>query len=368
MSAETATVAQVRSFVAGRKRRSHLGFLILALIVVLSVAVALTSGPISMSPQRLWALVKMQFDNQLSGQTSPGLARDALVLFNIRLPRIVLALLLGAALGVSGALMQGLFRNPLADPGIVGISSGAALAAALMIVLGHHITGISPALMQTVVMPLAAFLGGLIATICLYGIATREGHTSVATMLLAGIALAALAMACIGLLIFISDDRQLRDITFWTLGSLGGANWQKVAVIAPIVAILLGTTPFLARGMNALSMGEAAAYHLGVPVQIIKTFCIVLVALAVGVSVAAAGTISFVGIVVPHLLRLAVGADHRTLLPMSAMAGAALLVIADAIARTIVAPADLPIGILTALIGGPFFLWLLLRRNRNIDL
>jgi iron complex transport system permease protein len=368
MSAEAATVAQVRSFVAGRKRRTHLGFLILALVVLLSIVVALTSGPISISPQRLWALITSAFDGQTSGQTSPALARDSLVLFNIRLPRIVLALLLGAALGVSGALMQGLFRNPLADPGIVGISSGAALAAALMIVLGHHLTGVSPILMQTVVMPLAAFLGGLIATIFLYGIATRGGHTSVATMLLAGIALAALAMACIGLLIFISDDRQLRDITFWTLGSLGGANWQKVAVIAPIVAILLGATPFLARGMNALSMGEAAAFHLGFPVQIIKTVSIVLVALAVGVSVAAAGTISFVGIVVPHLLRLAVGADHRTLLPMSAMAGAALLVIADAIARTIVAPADLPIGILTALIGGPFFLWLLLRRNRNIDL
>lgn len=364
MSVEATTAAQVRSFVAGRRRRTHLGFLILALVVILAIVVALTSGPISISPQRLWALIRMQFD----GETSPGLARDALVLFNIRLPRILLALLLGAALGVSGALMQGLFRNPLADPGIAGISSGAALAAALMIVLGHHIPGINPALMQTVVMPLAAFLGGLIATIFLYGIATREGQTSVATMLLAGIALAALAMACIGLLIFISDDRQLRDITFWTLGSLGGANWQKVAVVAPIVAILLGATPLLARGMNALSMGEAAAYHLGVPVQIIKTACIVLVALAVGVSVAAAGAISFVGIVVPHLLRLAVGADHRTLLPMSAMAGAALLVIADAIARTIVAPADLPIGILTALIGGPFFLWLLLRRNRNIDL
>ncbi|MDF2118829.1 iron ABC transporter permease [Roseiarcaceae bacterium H3SJ34-1] len=368
MSAEAATAAQVRSFVAGRKRRTHLGFLILALVVILSVVVALTSGPIAIPPQRLWALARSTFDGQSSGQSSPGLARDALVLFNIRLPRIVLALLLGAALGVSGALMQGLFRNPLADPGIAGISSGAALAAALMIVLGHHITGVDAALMQTVVMPLAAFLGGLIATMFLYGIATREGQTSVATMLLAGIALAALAMACIGLLIFISDDRQLRDITFWTLGSLGGANWQKVSVVAPMVTLLLGAMPFLARGMNALSMGGAAAFHLGVPVQIIKTVCIVLVALAVGVSVAAAGTIGFVGIVVPHLLRLAIGADYRALLPMSAMAGAALLVIADAIARTIVAPADLPIGILTALIGGPFFLWLLLRRNRNIDL
>ena len=204
-------------------------------------------------------------------------------------------------------------------------------------------------------------------TLALYLIATREGRTSVATMLLAGVALGALAGSLTGLLAFISDDRQLRDLTFWSMGSLGGASWTKLSAIAPIIIPLLLAMPLLARGLNGLMLGEAEAYHLGIPVQRIKAMAILLVALAVGASVAAAGLIGFVGIVVPHLVRLAVGPDHRLLLPLSALGGAILLVGADIVARLVVAPAELPIGIVTAAIGAPFFLWLLLRRSGSLD-
>jgi iron complex transport system permease protein len=254
------------------------------------------------------------------------------------------------------------FRNPLADPGLVGVSAGAAVGAAAIIVLGDSIAGAVP----FAVLPVAAFGGGLITTLALYAIATREGRTSVATMLLAGIALGALAGAVMGLFSFMSDDRQLRDLTFWSLGSLGGATWSKLQVVAPLVLPVLAATPFLARGLNALTLGEAEAFHLGIPVQRLKAAAILLVAVAVGGSVASAGMIGFVGIVVPHVLRLAAGPDHRFLLPASALLGAALLVGADIAARTLVAPAELPIGILTALLGAPFFLWLLLRRERSV--
>jgi iron complex transport system permease protein len=303
----------------------------------------------------------------ITGSTEAAEGRDALIILNIRLPRLLLGFMVGAALAVSGALLQGLFRNPLADPGLVGVSAGAGLAAAIMIVLGErYLAGIIGKL-PFAALPLAAFLGGLVSTLLLYAIATREGRTSISTMLLAGVALGALAGAATGLLAYISDDRQLRDLTFWSLGSLGGATWTKVFAIAPIILPLLLAVPLLARGMNALALGEAEAFHLGLPVQRIKAMAIVLVALAVGASIAAAGVIGFVGIVVPHLLRLLIGPDHKLLLPLSAIAGGALLIGADMVARLAVAPAELPIGIITAAIGAPFFLWLLLRRAQGFE-
>jgi iron complex transport system permease protein len=208
----------------------------------------------------------------------------------------------------------------------------------------------------------------LLTTLGLYLVATRSGRTSIATMLLAGVAFGALAGAVMGLFSYLSDDRQLRDLSFWSLGSLSGATWTKVMAVAPFILPTLLTMSFLARGLNALSLGEAEAFHLGVPVQRVKAIAVLLVAIAVGASVAAAGMIGFVGIVVPHVLRLMAGADHRMLLPASSLLGAALLVAADTMARTIAAPAELPIGILTAAIGAPFFLWLLLRRQGGIAL
>lgn len=294
--------------------------------------------------------------------------RDSIIIYDIRLPRVVLGILVGAALAVSGAVMQGLFRNPLADPGIVGVSAGAALGAVCVIVLGETVASGFVMLLGAHALPIAAFLGALATTLTLHRISTRRGQTSVATMLLAGIALAAMAAAFTGMLIFVADDRQIRELTFWTLGSLAGATWTKIAAAGPIIALSLLAAPFLARSLNALALGEAVASHLGVTVQRFKNIAIVAVAAATGAAVAVSGGIGFVGIVVPHLLRLLIGPDHRYLLPASALLGASVLLMADAAARTFVAPAELPIGIVTAAVGAPFFLWILLRRRGILDL
>lgn len=331
----------------------------LCVLVVLVSLVALGSGATGVPLHRV-----------LSVLTAPAAqpAGDALIILQVRLPRVLLGLLIGAALACSGALMQGLFRNPLADPGLVGVSAGAALAAAATIVVGDAL--LSPLIgpLPFTALPIGAFIGGLITTFGLYMVATRQGRTSIATMLLAGVAFGALSGAMMGFLSYVSDDRQLRDLSFWSLGSLSGATWTKVAAATPLILPVLLLTPFLARGLNALALGEAEAYHLGVPVQRVKAAAIVLVAVAVGASVACAGMIGFVGIVVPHVLRLTAGPDHRMLLPASALLGAALLVGADTVARTVAAPAELPIGILTAAFGAPFFLWLLLRRQGGLSL
>jgi len=355
--------ATLTTLIAGRRRSGLLAVAGLTLACLLLTIVAIGQGAISIAPGRVAEILMAR----LAGDTSLLEGRDVLVVLNIRLPRVLLGLLVGAGLAVSGALMQGLFRNPLADPGLVGVSSGAGLAAAATIVLGDRFLAGTMMKLPFAALPFGAFCGGLITTLALYLISTRGGRTSVATMLLAGVALGAMAGALTGLLSFISDDRQLRDLTFWSLGSLGGASWTKLSVVAPIVLPLLLLMPLLARGLNGLMLGEAEAYHLGIPVQRIKALAILLVALAVGASVASAGMVGFVGIVVPHLIRLCVGPDHRLLLPLSALGGAMLLVGADIVARLVVVPAELPIGIVTATIGAPFFLWLLLRRTSLID-
>ncbi|HEY0212495.1 MAG TPA: iron ABC transporter permease [Paenirhodobacter sp.] len=288
---------------------------------------------------------------------------ETAILYNIRLPRLILGGLVGAGLAVSGVLMQGLFRNPLADPALIGVSAGAGLGAVTAIVLGGLMPVTVQALAGMYMAPLFAFCGGGATTLILYRLASLRGHTSVTTMLLAGIVLGALANAIMGILIFIADDRQLRDLTFWGLGSLAGTNWAKLMAAAPILILGLAAAPFLARGLNALAMGEPAARHMGTPVETIKRGAIFAVAAMTGAAVAVSGGIGFVGIVAPHVLRLAIGPDHRALIPASALFGAALLITADTVARLIVAPAELPIGILMALIGAPVFLWLLLARR-----
>jgi iron complex transport system permease protein len=288
-------------------------------------------------------------------------ARQASVLLAIRLPRVLLGILIGAGLATAGVLMQGLFRNPLADPGLIGVSSGAALAAVGVIVLGATLLEGVTQLLGIFTLPLAAFCGGLAATLLVYRLGTSSGQTLVATLLLAGIALNALAGAGTGLLTFVATDEQLRSITFWSLGSLGGATWRAVGALAPFVLVVLVVAPRYAQALNVVLLGETEARHLGINVERVKQVIVVLSALAVGAAVAVAGIIGFIGLVVPHLLRLLLGPDHRSLLPGSALLGAALLLAADLIARTLVAPAELPIGVVTALIGAPFFLWLLLR-------
>ena len=289
--------------------------------------------------------------------------RDAIVVLDIRLPRTVLAVLVGGTLAVAGAILQGVFRNPLADPGLVGVSTGAAFAAVLWIVFGYSAAAYLPAIVAAFGLPFSAFLGSLASTVLLYRLATREGKTPVAMLLFAGIALGALAAAGTGLVIFVASDQQLREFTFWTLGSVGGASWPKVALALPFVCVLLAGSLSLRRGLDALALGEAEAFHVGIDTQWLKRVAIVLVAAGVGASVAVAGVVGFIGLVVPHLLRLSAGPMHGRLMIGCALLGGALLTASDIFARTVASPAELPIGVVTAIIGAPYFLFLI-HRNR----
>ncbi|WP_375673107.1 FecCD family ABC transporter permease [Bartonella sp. TS82HLJMH] len=340
-----------------RLNRARLGkILLFSLVVFLTFSIfsGLLLGASSASFINLLHVMLTQ-DFSVSSKT-----RDYLILIDIRLPRVIFGLLIGAALAVSGVLMQGLFRNPLADPGIVGVSAGAGLGAVLAIVIGIAFPVSFAPFLEPYKVIIGAFFGGLLSTIILYIIATHNSFTSIATMLLAGIALGALSSAVVGTLIFIANDQQLRDITFWSLGSLAGATWLKVWLVLPFIIIGLLFSPFLSRALNALALGEAVAGHIGFHIQRVKNIAIPLVALMCGSAVAVSGGIGFIGIIVPHILRQLIGPDHRYLIPCSALLGAALLIFADTFARLIVAPAELPIGIVTALFGAPFFLWILI--------
>jgi iron complex transport system permease protein len=291
--------------------------------------------------------------------------REALVVTRIRLPRILLGALVGGGLAVSGAVLQGLFRNPLADPGLVGASSGAALAVLTTLVLGGGVVAALPTAVQGAALSVGAFTGAGVTVLLVYRMATWRGRTSVATMLLAGIGVNALAAAGVGLLLILSDDQQLRDFTFWSLGSLGAATWGRLGAGAGLLLGGILAAPFLARPLNALLLGEAEAVHLGVRVQRAKAFVVLIATVTAGSAVALTGIIGFVGLVAPHILRLTAGPDHRLLVPGSALLGAILLLVADLAARTVASPAELPIGIVTALLGAPFFLWLLLRERER---
>lgn len=342
-----------RSFVLLAGMVGALGWLI-----VISVGI----GAVSISPGQVLAIILDSIG------ISTGWAYEPVqqsILMNIRLPRVILAVIVGAALAISGAAMQGLFRNPLADPGLIGVSSGAALSTAVAMVVLSSLTLPLIQFLGTALIPIAAFAGGTSATILVYRLSTVNGKTNVATMLLAGIAINAMAGALIGFMIFLADDDQLRDLTFWTLGSLGGAVWSSVWVVLPFLLAAIFYLPRLSKGLNTILLGEAEARHLGVRVERLKKIIIVFVGLAVGAAVSVSGMIGFVGLVVPHILRLWIGPDHRFLMPGSAILGGFLLLGSDLVARTMVSPAELPIGVITASIGAPFFLWLLLR-NREI--
>ena len=329
----------------------------LSLLLLLAFWLALALGPVSLplldTLQALW---------QLTGWPAPGgeVAQAELIVGQIRLPRALLGLCVGAVLALSGVAMQGLFRNPLADPGLIGVSSGAALGAAMAIVGGAVFGGL-PSALAPYLLSVCAFAGGLGVTALVYRLGRRDGQTSVATMLLAGIALTALAGAAIGLFTYLADDATLRTLTFWNLGSLNGASYARLWPLLLVTAAVALWLPRRARALNALLLGESEARHLGFAVERLKRELVFCTALGVGAAVAAAGMIGFIGLVVPHLMRLLVGPDHRLLLPASALAGASLLLLADLLARLLLAPAELPIGIVTALLGAPFFIYLLLR-------
>lgn len=329
----------------------------------LVVLFALGTGTVNISIADIWQAIMGLFSNDSSSSSSSSQIHT--ILFDIRLPRILLALCLGVILAISGAVMQGLFRNPLADPSLIGVSGGASVGASIVIVMAGEWIQSGSALGLSAV-AVGAFVGGFIATILVYRLATSEVGTSVTTMLLAGIAIGAIAGALNSLLSYFADNDMLRQISLWQMGNLSTANWSRVAMVAAVAALLGCLFPWDSRALNALLLGESEARHLGIDVQRVKRRLIVLTALGIGTSVAMAGMIGFVGLIVPHAIRLLIGPDHRWLLPGSALAGGLLLIIADSLARVVVAPTELPTGILTALLGAPFFVALLIQQRREI--
>ena len=329
---------------------------VLVLLLGGAMLASLALGAVTIAPSQVW---QMLWQGPVSGQGEIWHS----IIWQIRLPRTCLAALVGAGLAVAGACMQGLFRNPLADPGLIGVSSGAALAASVAIVLGGLWIPQWMAGAGVLALPVVAFAGGLLMTVIVYRLSSVEGRVNVATLLLAGIAVNALAGAGIGLLTYLADDAQLRSLNFWMLGSLGGATWQLLWSCMPWVILVLVCSMRFSQVLNVWALGESQAAHLGVDVQRVKWQLMLLCALIVGALVAVSGLIGFVGLVVPHIVRLLLGPDHRWLIPGAACLGACLLLLADLLARLVIAPAEMPIGIITALLGGPFFLYLLRQRR-----
>lgn len=317
---------------------------LLALGLVAAVVTALTHGAVPIPLAYL-------FD------AGDGLHRA--VLLDIRAPRVVLAGLVGTALAVSGTALQGMFRNPLADPGLIGVSSGAAVGAIAMIVLGSALA--LGAWVTPYALPLAAVAGAALVTLFLYAFAERFGHFSIVTILLVGIAVNALAGVVIGGFQYVSNDAQLRSLVFWMMGSFGRASWSLTLPVALLVAGAAGVLLRQVRSLDLLQLGEPQAFHLGVDVKRVKRRVIFCAATAVGAGVAVAGMVGFIGLVVPHLARLLVGAGHRYLMPAAALLGAGLTILADLVARTVNAPAELPVSLVTSALGAPFFLWLIAR-------
>ena len=337
--------------------------LVLILMVFVVAFAALTIGSVPIHPLEVGAILAHSVGVPVGIESfSP---QHELIVLSIRLPRLLLGMAIGSTLALSGACLQGLFRNPLADPGLIGVSSGGGMGAVAAFVLGSALAASLP-LREIYLLPLFAATGSMVTTLLVYRLAKVRGSVSVAHLLLTGIAVNAIATALIGSLIFLASDDQLRRFTFWTLGSLQRAGWAEGLPVMIISVLALAILPRYAKALDALLLGEAEAYHLGVDLERVKRHLILISAIGVGAGVAAAGIIGFIGLVAPHLIRLVAGPSHRVLLPAAALLGAVLMVSADLLARTLLAPSEIPVGILTALLGGPFFLYLLHRDKQRI--
>ncbi len=326
--------------------------LVAALVVLVPVAAHTGAYPVPVGD----VTASVQHRLGLGGTELDRVAES--VLWNVRFPRIVLALLVGASLGCAGALMQGVFGNPLAEPGVIGVSSGAAVGAVATIALGLNFAG-------NWTVSILAFAAGLVTVLLVYAMSRSGGRTEVVTLILTGIAVNAFAGALIGLFLFFADAAAVNQITFWQLGSLSQATWPKVLAVLPCAVLGLGVAPLYARRLDLLALGERPARHLGVDVERLRIVLVLVIALLTAAAVSVSGIIGFLGLVVPHLLRMAAGPGHRFLLPGSALLGALVLLAADLTARTVASPAELPLGVLTALLGSPFFFWLLRRTRRR---
>ncbi|UCF09308.1 MAG: iron ABC transporter permease [Candidatus Bipolaricaulota bacterium] len=322
---------------------------LLPLSVLLGTALGASKIPLGTSVRALFAPSSLTDLEQA----------QRLIVRELRLPRVVLACLVGAALALSGAMMQGLFRNPLASPYVLGVASGASTGAALVIVSGWQ---------PVPFLPLGAFAGGLLAVLVVYGLASRRDHrTSVFTLILGGVAVGALFSAVTSFLIFLSSSgERMSDVVFWIMGGLGRANWTSVSILAAVFVPCVLGAHLASRDLNALGLGEEGAFHLGVSPEWTKRWALVVATAATSASVAFAGTIGFVGLVIPHIVRLLLGPDHRVVIPASTLAGAVFLLWADLAARTVMRPVELPVGIITAFLGAPFFLYLLRTRGSRL--
>ncbi len=348
-----------------RRRRARLLLGVLAATLVVAMLASWTLGPATLSAGDVAGALLVRLGLEVSWPVAPHAGAVAI---DIRAPRLLLGAGVGATLALAGAVLQGLFRNPLAEPALVGISSGAAVAVVAVIVAADSLaTGAGAGALAAGqwTLPLAAFAGAMTTAVVVHRLSLRGGRSVMAATLLAGIGINALAGALTGVLVYVADDVELRTLTFWTLGSLGSTTWSTLALAAPFLLVALAGTVGAGAELNALALGEREAAHLGVRVEALKRRLLVLVCLGSGAAVAVSGVIGFVGLVAPHVVRLAAGPDHRLLLPASMLAGALLVVVADTGARTVVAPAELPIGVVTALVGAPTLLWLV-RRHREV--
>ncbi|MBW7870305.1 MAG: iron ABC transporter permease [Flavobacteriia bacterium] len=332
----------------------------LTALVILGL-ISLTIGVYKFENDSFFGMVK---DGFLGSENSdPG---DWYVFSEIRLPRVVMAILIGSALAVSGAAMQGMFKNPLATPSLIGVTSGASLFAAIAIVLGSFIRQILPEFLHSLLISLMAFIGAILTMVFVYRMSTVQRKTNVVIMLLAGVAISAMAGAITGFLIYLTDDEELRNLTFWTLGSLAGASWQKNLILAMVIGVSYIFLINKGKALNAMMLGEQDAAHLGIPVEKVKKQIVIFTALMVGACVAFAGTIGFVGLIIPYILRLIFKSNYHIILPLSAVAGSILLLCADTFSRTIVAPSEMPIGVITAFLGAPVFIAILIRFKKAL--
>ena len=357
MLSKAAGLATLRGYRrSGVAARLAVGSAFLGLLILAASLVSLSMGPVNIPAGHVASIVLSMFGLDLSGFGRT----EQLVIEQIRLPRIVVGGLVGAALGVAGATMQGLFRNPMADPGIIGVSAGGAVGAVVAIATG--IAGLF-----FLALPTFAFVGAIAATFLVYGIAAVGGRFSMATLLLAGVAVNAFLGAIVSaIIIVLPDNEALREILFWLAGGLDSRSWEHVRISAPLIGGGLAVVLLMSRDLNLLMLGDDEARSMGVRVGVARPVLLAAAALATGAAVAVSGTIAFVGLVTPHVLRLLLGPDHRVLIPMSAAGGAVFVIIADTVARTIIQPAEFRVGVLTAFVGAPFFIFLLIKNKRQV--
>lgn len=329
---------------------------IFLILLIISMALNLTIGAFGISTNEILNTLFKPEENKIYYQ----------VIMDIRLPRIILAVLVGIAFGISGAMMQTLFKNPLADPGLIGVSAGASAGVVIFMLFGNFLPNfLYDGFLSYLSLPFSAFLGAIITIFIIYKLSTVYNKVAVTVMLLAGIAINAMLGAIVGLFTYLSTEEELKSFTFWTMGSLADGNIKVIFTLIPIVL----TTYLFAYNkkveLNLMLLGEDEARNSGVNAEKLKKMIILFVSLSIGASVAFCGIIGFIGLVVPHIARLIVGSNHKFFIPLSAILGAFVLLWADSLSRTIIAPAELPIGIITAILGAPFFLWLLLKNRQN---